>query len=104
MEKLINAEDAPSRIKRQSKKLNDYESDGVRSLEEALANVKEEKLTDELLKPRDEFHSQIFRISGSAEDFIAKNGVNTSSSEIMKHITDMKLKVFRKCVGMVCVL
>jgi len=57
LEKLIHAEVAPSRIERQLKKLNDYESDCVHSLEEALANVEEEKLTDALLKEWDEFHS-----------------------------------------------
>ena len=60
------------------KKLNDYESDCVHSLEEVSANVEEEKLTDELLKEWDEFHSQILRISGMTEDFIAKNGINAS--------------------------
>ena len=55
LEKLINAEAAPSRIERQLKKLNGYESYCVHSLQEALANVKEEKLTDELLKEWDEF-------------------------------------------------
>ena len=55
LEKLINAEAAPSRIERQLKKLNGYESDCVHSLQEALANVKEEKLTDDLLKEWDEF-------------------------------------------------
>ena len=99
MEKLINAEAAPSRIERQLKKLNDYESDCVHSLEEVLANVEEEKLTDKLLKEWDEFHSQILRISGIVEDFIAKNGVNASSSEITEHITGVKLPLLQlpKC-------
>ena len=91
LKKLINAGAAPSRIERQLKKLNDYESDCVHSLEEALANVEEEKLTDELLKEWDEFHSQILRISGIAEDFIAKKNVNALSSEITEHITGVKL-------------
>lgn len=78
LEKLMNAGAAPSRIERQLKKLNDYESDCVHSLEEVSANVEEEKLTDELLKEWDEFHSQILRISGMTEDFIAKNGINAS--------------------------
>ena len=95
LEKLINAEAAPSRIECQLKKLNDYESDCVHSLEEVLANVEGEKLTDKLLKEWDEFHSQILRISGIAEDFIAKNGVNASSSEIMEHITDVKLPLLQ---------
>ena len=82
LEKLMNAGAAPSRIERQVKKLNDHESNCVHSLEEVLANVEEEKLTDELLKEWDEFHSQILRISGMVEDFIAKNGVNASSSDI----------------------
>jgi len=68
-EKLLNAGAAPSRIDRELKKLNDYESDCVNSLEEVLASVKEEeKLTDELLKEWDEFHSQILLISQKAED------------------------------------
>jgi len=92
--KLMNAEAAPSRIERQLKKLNNYESDCVHSLEEVLANV-EEKLTDELLKEWDEFHSQILRISGMAEDFIAKSGVNASSSEITEHITGVKLPLLQ---------
>ena len=95
LEKLMNAGAAPSRIERQLKKLNDYESDCVHSLEEVLANVEEEKLTDELLKEWDEFHSQILRISGMAEDFIANNGVNASSSEITEHITDVKLPLLQ---------
>ena len=78
----MNARAAPSRIERQLKKLNDHESNCVHSLEEVWVNVEEEKLTDELLKEWDEFHSQILRISGMAEDFIAKNGVNVSSSDI----------------------
>ena len=95
MEKLIDAEAAPSRIEHQLKKLNDYESDYVHSLEEVLANVEEEKLTDKFLKEWDEFHSQILRISGIPEDFIAKNGVNTSSSEITEHITGVKLPLLQ---------
>ena len=95
LEKLINAEAAPSRIERQLKKLNGYESDCVHSLEEALENVKEEKLTDDLLKEWDEFHSQILRISGIPEDFIAKNGVNTSSSEITEHVAGVKLPLLQ---------
>ena len=96
LEKLINAEDAPCwRIELQLKRLNDYESDCVNSLVEAFANVEEEKLTDELLKEWDEFHSQILRISGIAEDFIAKNGVNASSSEITEHITSVKLPLLQ---------
>ena len=62
LEKLINAEAAPSRIERHLKKLNDYEFDSVHSLEEALMKVEEEKLTEEPLKEWDEFHSQIFGI------------------------------------------
>ena len=58
----MNAGAAPSRIERQLKKLNDYESDCLHSLEEDLANVEEEELTNELLKEWDEFHSQISRI------------------------------------------
>ena len=65
-EKLLYAEAAPSRIERQLKKLNDCESDCVLSLEEALANVEEEKLMAKLLKEWDEFHSQILQISGIA--------------------------------------
>jgi len=41
LEKLMNAETAPSRIERQFKKLNDYKSDCVHSLGEVLANVEE---------------------------------------------------------------
>ena len=74
-------------------------SDCVHSLEEALANVEEEKLTDELLKAWDQFHSQILRISGFAEDFIAKNGVNASSSEITEHITGVKLPLLQLFSG-----
>ena len=96
LEKLINAEAAPCwRIKLQLKRFNDYESDCVNSLVEALANVEEEKLTDELLKEWDEFHSQILRISGIAEDFIAKNGVKASSSEITEHIIGVKLSLLQ---------
>ena len=62
LEKLINAEAAPSRIERHLKKLNDYEFDCVHALEEALMKVEEEKLTEEPLKEWDEFHSQIFGI------------------------------------------
>ena len=50
LEKLMNAGTASSRIEHQLKKLNDYESDCVHSLEEVLASVEEEKLTDQLLK------------------------------------------------------
>ena len=95
LQKLMNAGATPSRIKRQLEKLNDYESDCFYSLEKVLANVEEEKLTDELLKEWDEFHSQILRISGMAEDFIAKNGVNASSSEITRHITGVKLALLQ---------
>ena len=96
LQKLMNAGATPSRIKRQLKKLNDYESDCFQSLElEVLANVEEEKLTDELLEEWDEFHSQILRISGMDEDFIAKNGANVSSSEIIRHITGVKLALLQ---------
>jgi len=90
----MNAEAAPSRIERQLKKLNDYESDCVH-LEEVLANVEEEKLMDKLLKEWDEFHSQILQISLMAEDFIAQNGISASSSEITEHITDVKLPLLQ---------
>ena len=43
---------------------------------------KEEKFMDEFLKELDEFHSQILWISGTAKDFIAKNGVNALLSDI----------------------
>ena len=75
--------------------LNDYEFDCFHLLEKVLANVEEKKLTDELLKEWDEFHSQILRISGMAEDFIAKNGANASSSEITRHITGVKLALLQ---------
>ena len=75
--------------------MNDYESGCVHSLEGALANVEEENLTDEPLKEWDEFHSQILRISGIAEDFIAKNGVKASPSEITEHITGVKLPLLQ---------
>ena len=52
-----------------------------------MASVEESKLTDELLKECDEFHLQLLRISGIAEDFIAKYGVNALSSEITEHMT-----------------
>ena len=95
LEKLMNAGAAPSRIERQLKKLNDYESDCVYSLEDVLVSVEEEKLTDERLKEWDEFHSQILMISGMAKDFIAKNSVNASSSEITEHITGVKLPLLQ---------
>ena len=95
MEKLIYAEAAHLRIERQLKKLNDYESDCVHSLKEALANAEEEKLTDTLLKEWDEFHSQILQISGIAKDFITKNGVSNPSSEITEHITGVKLPLLQ---------
>ena len=47
----------------------------------------EENFKDELLKEWDEFHSQILQISGTAKDFIAKNGANALLSEIMEHVT-----------------
>ena len=59
LEKLMNAGAASLRSECQLKTLNDYESGCVHSLEEVLANVEEEKLTDELLKEWDEFHSEI---------------------------------------------
>ena len=93
LEKLMNAGAAPSRIERQLNKLNNYGSDCVHSLEEVLTIVEKEKLTDNFLKEWDEFHPQILLISGMAKDFIAKNGVNASSSEITKHITGVKLPV-----------
>jgi len=95
LEKLIYAEAAPSRIDRQLKKLNDYESDCVHSLKEALANVEEDKLKDALLKEWNEFLSQILWISGIAEDFSAKNGVNNSLSEITEHVTGVKLALLQ---------
>ena len=93
LEKLMDAEAAPARIERQLKKLNEYESDCIHSVEEGLASV-EDKLTEEVLNEWDDFHSQILRISGRAEDFIAKNGVNiqcTASSEFTEDITGVKL-------------
>ena len=89
----MDAEAAPARIERQLKKLNEYESDCIHSVEEGLASV-EDKLTEEVLNEWDDFHSQILRISGRAEDFIAKNGVNrqcTASSEFTEDITGVKL-------------
>jgi len=84
----MDAEAAPARIERQLKKLNELESDCIHSVEEVLSSVEEEKLTEEVLNEWDDFHSQILRISGRAEDFIAKNGVNTqcaASSEFTEH-------------------
>ena len=95
LEKLMNAGTAPLRIERQLRKLNDFESDCVHSLEEVLARVEEEKLTDELLKEWDEFRSQILLISRMAEDFIVKNDVSASSSEITEHITGVKLPLLQ---------
>ena len=59
-----------------------------------MASVEESKLTDELLKECDEFHLQLLRISGIAEDFIAKHGVNALSSEITEHMTALLLPKF----------
>ena len=90
----MDAEAAPARIERQLKKLNELESDCIHSVEEVLSSVEEEKLTEEVLNEWDDFHSQILRISGRAEDFIAKNGVNiqcTGSSEFTEDITGVKL-------------
>ena len=95
LEKLMNAGAAPSRIERQLKKLNNYETDCVLSREEVLVSVEEEKFMDELLKEWDEFHSQILLISGMAKDFIANNGVNASSTEITEHITSVKLPLLQ---------
>jgi len=75
LEKLMNAGAAPLRIERQLRKLNSYKSDCAHTLQEVLASVEEEKLTDELLKEWDKFQLQILLISGMAEDFIAKNGI-----------------------------
>ena len=60
-----------------------------------MASVEEENLTDKLLKEWDEFHSQILLISGMAEDFIARNGANASSTEITEHITGVKLPLLQ---------
>ena len=98
LEKLMNAEAAPARIERQLKKLNEYESDCIHSVEEVLASVEDEKLTEEVLNEWDVFHSQILRISGRAEDFIAKNGVNTqftAPSEFTEHVTGVKLPLLQ---------
>ena len=95
---INGAEAAPARIERQLKKLNEYESDCIHSVEEVLSSVEEEKLTEEVLNEWDDFHSQILRISGRAEDFIAKNGVNTqctASSEFTEHITGVKLPLLQ---------
>ena len=98
LEKLMNAEAAPARIERQLKKLNEYESDCIHSVEEVLASVEDEKLMEEVLHEWDVFHSQILRISGRAEDFIAKNGVNTqftAPSEFTEHVTGVKLPLLQ---------
>ena len=98
MEKLMNVEAAPARIERQLKKLNGYESDCIHSVEEVLASVEDEKLVEEVLNEWDVFHSQILRISGRAEDFIAKNGVNTqftTPSEFTEHVTGVKLPLLQ---------
>ena len=42
LQKSIDSEAIPSRVERQFKRLNDYESDCVRSIEELLANVEQE--------------------------------------------------------------
>lgn len=57
-----------------------------------MASVEEEKLMDELLKEWDQFGSEVLLISGMANDFIAKNGINASSTEITEHITGVPTK------------
>lgn len=42
----MDAEATPSRIERQLKTLNEYESDSVHSVDEVLANVEDEKITE----------------------------------------------------------
>ena len=98
LEKLLHTESAPSRVESQLKRLSQYETDCLRSVEEILANVEEDSLIEETLKEWDEFHSGILKISGRAEEFIAKKtekGVKQSSSEYPENITGVKLPLLQ---------
>ena len=92
---LLYAEGAPSRVESQLKTLSQYETDCLRSVEEILANFEEDSLIEETLKEWDEFHSGILRISGRAEEFIAKKGVKQCSSEYPENITGVKLPLLQ---------
>ena len=95
LEKLLHAGSAPSRVESQLKRLSQYETDCLRSVEEILANVEEDSLIEETLKEWDEFHSGILRISGKAEEFIAEKGLKQSSSEYPENITGVKLPLLQ---------
>ena len=95
LEKLLHTEGAPSRVESQLKTLSQYETDCLCSAEESLANIEEDSSIEGTLKEWDEFHSGILRISGKAEEFIAKKGVKQSSSEYPENITGVKLPLLQ---------
>ena len=84
------------------KRLNDYESDCVRSIEELLADVEQEDLIKEVLDEWDEFRSDIALMSEKADDYLSTKAASSPTNDsVMENIigvtTPTATKVFEKC-------
>ena len=63
------------------KRLNDYESDCVRSIEELLADVEQEDLIKEVLDEWDEFRSDIALMSEKADDYLYTKAASSPTND-----------------------
>ena len=96
LQESIDSKAIPSRVKQQLKRLNDYESDCVHSIEELLADVEQEDLIKEVLNEWDEFRSDISLISEKADDYLSTKAASLSTNDsVMQNITGVKLPLLQ---------
>ena len=92
LKKSLASKAIPSRVERQVKRLNNYESDCVRSVAELLTNVVEEDLVQRVLEEWDEFRSEITPILEKADEYLeAKAASSTTNDLANENITGVKL-------------
>ena len=78
------------------KRLNDYESDCVRSIEELLVDVEQEDLIKEVLDKWDEFRSDIALMSEKADDYLSTKAASSPTNDsVMENIIGVKLPLLQ---------
>lgn len=96
LQKSIDSKAIPSRVERQLKRLNDYESDCVRSIEELLADVEQEDLIKEVLDEWDEFRSDIALMSEKEDDYLSTKAASLPTNDsVTENIIGVKLPLLQ---------
>ena len=92
LKKSLELKAIPSRVERQLKRLNNYESDCVCSVEGLLTNVVEEELVQKVLEEWDEFRSEIPPILEKADEYLETKAASSTTNDLAnENITGVKL-------------